>query len=237
MRKREEKIEKYFKRKKSVYDKLLDFIEDANDIEFDDLKKLINKNIGSQEELEFFLHLLISISNNHRREPFFFTKIEQILIFLKNSIKQTLSNDKLYQILLSNKTILHLAAKNEILTCDKGNIFSIFTIIQLRHFSEKMLQGENDSYICSLIREDSVEESISHINKYNLSFNKHIEPLIYETNQFLIGKNPTLIEYSAFFGSIRIFNYLVTNKAELKPSLWLYTIHSNNAEIIQFLIY
>ena len=37
MRKREEKIEKYFKRKKSVYDKLLDFIEDANDIEFDDL--------------------------------------------------------------------------------------------------------------------------------------------------------------------------------------------------------
>ena len=44
-----------------------------------------------------------------------------------------------------------------------------------------------------------------------------------------------MIEYSAFFGAIQIFQYLLTNKAELTPSLWRYAIHSNNAELIHFL--
>ena len=53
---------------------------------------------------------------------------------------------------------------------------------------------------------------------------------------FLIdNENTSLIEYSAFFGSIQIFQYLMTNNAELKPSLWLYAIHSQNAEIIMLL--
>lgn len=36
-----------------------------------------------------------------------------------------------------------------------------------------------------------------------------------------------------FFGSIKIFNYLKLNNAELTPSLWIYSIHSNNPELIQ----
>ena len=61
-----------------------------------------------------------------------------------------------------------------------------------------------------------------------------IEPN-FETNEFLIENQPTLIEYSAFCGPIQIFQYLFTNKSKLNPELWLYAIHGRNTEIIQLL--
>ena len=45
----------------------------------------------------------------------------------------------------------------------------------------------------------------------------------------------SLIEYAAFFGSIQIFQYLQFNKVELYPSLWYYSIHGRNPEIIHLL--
>ena len=45
-------------------------------------------------------------------------------------------------------------------------------------------------------------------------------------------QSATLIEYAAFYGSIKIFNYLQKNDVEITPQLWLYAIHSNNAEMI-----
>ena len=104
------------------------------------------------------------------------------------------------------------------------------------NYEEKREEGENDSYFCSLIRHDSVEDFISHVNQHNISPSSVILSSIFETNPFLIdNKNTTLIEYSAFFGSIQIFRYLLMNKAEIMPSLWLYTIHSKNAELIHLL--
>ena len=38
-----------------------------------------------------------------------------------------------------------------------------------------------------------------------------------------------------FFGSDQIFKYLYKNGAKLSPSLWIYSIHGNNQEIIQIL--
>lgn len=62
-----------------------------------------------------------------------------------------------------------------------------------------------------------------------------IETSIYETNSFLTDKKPTLIEYAAFFGSIKIFKYLYLNKVNLTASLWLYAIHGNSSELIHLL--
>ena len=59
---------------------------------------------------------------------------------------------------------------------------------------------------------------------------------IFETNLFLLKNVETsLIEYAAFFGSIQIFQFLRLNNVELTPSLWLYTIHGRNAELIHLL--
>lgn len=54
-------------------------------------------------------------------------------------------------------------------------------------------------------------------------------------NLFLIENEPTLIEYAAFFGSIKIFNYLRIHNVDLNSSLWIYSIHSNKIQMIHLL--
>ena len=115
-----------------------------------------------------------------------------------------------------------------------NDLLSIDTNI-LDHFNEKRHEGENDSYICSLIRKDSVEEFISYVNRTNMHLKSRTKSSLFESNQFLICNTPTLIEYSAFFGSIQIFQYLRMNGVKLTESLWPYAIHSNNAELIYIL--
>ena len=101
-------------------------------------------------------------------------------------------------------------------------------------FDQKREIGENDSYICELIRQDSIDEFITHINKINISLSSDIIPSIFETNSLLLKNNQkvTLIEYSAFFGSIQIFNYLKINNAIDTPSFFQYAIHSRSEEMI-----
>ena len=106
------------------------------------------------------------------------------------------------------------------------------------NFFELRKEGENENYICKLIRSDSIDEFIQYVNRSNYSLKSTISDSIYETNLFLIESNKnnlTLIKYAAFFGSIQIFKYLLLNKVELTPQLWIYAIHGKNADIIHFL--
>lgn len=104
------------------------------------------------------------------------------------------------------------------------------------NFYEERKIGQNNDYICQLIRNDSVVDFISYTNKINLSYENQINHSIFETNQFLLkNKKTTFIEYAAFFGSIQIFQYLQNNGVKLTPSIWLYAIHGNNASIIRIL--
>ena len=117
--------------------------------------------------------------------------------------------------------------KDELLSKDP-NFFKDYDI--------KRKEGENDSYICSLMRTDSVEEFISYVNRMSFSLSNEIKPSLFETNQFLIERKTTsLIEYSAFFGSIQIFRYLLMSNVKLTSSLWLYAIHSANGELIHLI--
>ena len=113
-------------------------------------------------------------------------------------------------------------------------LFDFNTDVFLK-FDEKRHIGENDSYICQLIRDGSIEEFVVYVNRTNFPLSASVESSIFETNSFLIHTNPDLIEYAAFFGSIQIFQYLRLNNVELKPSLYLYAIHSNNTEMIHLL--
>ncbi len=101
-----------------------------------------------------------------------------------------------------------------------------------QNFNEKRKMGENDSFICGIIRNDLINEFIK-LKSENL--NNIIEPSIFETHNLLLNKKTTLIEYAAFFGSIKIFKYLIKNEIELTPSLWIYAIHSNKFEIINII--
>ncbi|KAK8838656.1 hypothetical protein M9Y10_032692 [Tritrichomonas musculus] len=103
-------------------------------------------------------------------------------------------------------------------------------------FKKKCEIGENDSYLCQLIRDDNVQEFISYVNKSNIPLDSRIKNSIFETNPlFKENIEITIIRYAAFFGSIQIIKYLVLNNVPLKKSLWIYAIHSNNAELIHYL--
>ena len=104
----------------------------------------------------------------------------------------------------------------------------------IENFERNRQNYENEYKLCSLIRDDSVSDFIQYINERNLSFSTQIKRSFFETNSMFIEKDPTLIEYAAFFGSIQILKYLVIKDVELEPSIWLYAVHSDNAEIIQF---
>lgn len=103
------------------------------------------------------------------------------------------------------------------------------------NFEEKRRKGENEAYICSLIRNDSIKEFINYVEKNDIQLSSTIKPSPFETNLFLLKSNPTLIQYASFYGSIEIFKYLKSKNIKLSPSLWLYAIHSNCTKLIGIL--
>ena len=198
--------------------------------------------------------MIVKVCDYHKRNPSFFTKIIKILELFKNDLKNNFTNLAIFKIFESNKRILLFLFEQGIIKMDDP-IVSILTnseyksyfdpeitkfrlkkdVEKQEDFDLKRKEGENDNYICKLIREDNVEEFIVYMNQCNIPFDSNIINPIFETNLLLLKrKNITLIEYATFFGSIRIFNYLKL-EVELTPILWIYAVHSGNAEIIQCL--
>ena len=227
---------------------------------FDYLSK-VSINDKKLELTELF-QLIIKISNNHHHTSNFYDKIETIIKFLKEHIKQSFSNKEILNISQSNKRIILYLIKDQILKVD-GKVVDSLIELHLQNyfipeissfyngnqlklsesnrkeyelFELKRKSGENDENICQLIRNDSIDEFISYVNRLNLPLSQTtIKKSIFETNSFLFDKQTTLVEYAAFFGSIQIFKFLQLNEVELTSSLWLYAIHSNNAELIHIL--
>ena len=224
------------------------------------------ESFKNRDEWHEILLLINKISKHHHRNHGFFEKIEKILTFYENETKQTFSNIELFQIFKNNKRILLFLFQKEFIIVDenicnfikkKNNDYNYYFFNFIEEFlsddereeikkqigdedpdiiEEKRQTGENDDYLCYLIREDLVQEFITFVNQQNISVNSNIKESIYETNPLLIKNMPiTLIEYAAFFGSIQIFNFLRINNAYLNPCLCNYAIHSRNAEIIHYL--
>ena len=246
----------------AIQKKLLKFIKKNKEGNFQELTNIIEnvKIIDNKYDFKSFLHLISKISNNHYRFLGFHEKIEQILSFYRNQIQNYFTNDEIFNIFKNNKRILLYLFDEKVIIFDQNILYKIINknyeesnktqyfmpeIILLTktndkeipdQFAEKRKTGENDLFICELIRNDSVEEFIAFINKNNISLNTKIEPSIYETNPFLINnKEQSLIEYAAFFGSIQIFQYLMMNKVNLNSSLWKYVIHGQNPDLIHLL--
>ena len=79
---------------------------------------------------------------------------------------------------------------------------------------------------------DLIEEFTKYVNQKNLPISSEVTHSFFETNSFLLKNRPTLIEYSAFFGSIQIYQYLWLNHVYLSPSLCLHSIHGRNPDLI-----
>ena len=220
----------------------------------------------NREDMKLFLRLISKVAKNTFRKSNLFEKIEKIILHFENEIKQTFSNWEIFTIFKKQKRILLFLFEKRIINVDNAiaqyflqkNDFYFYHEIKffienkkkeiiesklakfepdiLNNYEEKRRVGENDSYICFLIRNDLIDEFITFVNQTNLTLSNSIKPSIFETNSFLLKKKEiTLIEYAAFFGSIQIFQYLRLNNIELTSSLWLYSIHGRNGEIIHLL--
>ena len=245
---------------KEVYNILLNYIEKDNQ-EQEDNQMISILESDNHEYLREILQIVSKISENHHRNPAFYANIEKIILQLVPEIKDSFTNSEIFNLFKKDKRILLFLFKNKILDIDKSIInhfyakssmkyskffskeIELFTIGQIKselkdneQYEAMRCKGENESFICQLIRDDSIDEFVIFVNQRNFPLNSIIEKSVFETNPFLLKvEKTTLIEYAAFFGSIQIFQYLRMNGAELSPSLWLYAIHSNNAELIHIL--
>ena len=258
---------------KTIYDFIIEFIEgeeEYDDENFDRLTDFIkNQNIfDNSDDFHEFMVIINKISKYHNRQHNLIQKMERIIINYQDQIKQTFSNNQIFDFFKNNKRILLFLIRQKIVNVDsdilhdyilninyidykfyffneikeiisnelKNTICEEMKLIKITEIDDKKLTiGENDNYFCTLIRNDSINDFIIYVNKTNTLLLKQIPPSIYETNYFLKGKKISMIEYAAFFGSMQIIRYLFMNKVGLKPSLWLYAIHSNNPELIHFL--
>ena len=225
------------------------------------IKLIKNQKIhDDRNNFRLFLKLLLFLSKHHYRNQFFFNKIEKILLIFKKEIQSQFANLELFyffkgskRLLLSlieekliviDQTIYNIISKNKYLLsnypqyffpeCKQFMFFIMAKCIEHdfpKNFEQKRKIGENENYIAELIKKDLIEEFITYVNKTNYSLNSEIGASIFETNNLLLKKKTTLIEYSAFYGSIQIFKYLYLNNVELTPDLWIYAVHSRNPEI------
>ena len=80
-------------------------------------------------------------------------------------------------------------------------------------FYSKRKEGENDNYLCQIIRTKRTKEFIVHIIQNNIPLDSYIPTSIYETNQLFLKDNKIkIIDYAAFFGSNEVIKYMVLNK-------------------------
>ncbi|KAK8898026.1 hypothetical protein M9Y10_000276 [Tritrichomonas musculus] len=258
------KIDSYLEGAQKLQVAVLNFIENEDNAEknLKLLRKIFDeqKIIENHDDFKTFLYLLLNIIENHHRIPGFFGKFEQIFNIFKNDIQNNFSYSEILSIFDKKQRILMSLIKTELLKpedmiqsyydelnqCEYELLFPelephlfhkpAFTITDKENYEENRHAGENEDIICKMIREDSIDEFIRYVNQKCISLQSLIPPSIYETNSFLIGRKETsLIEYAAFFGSIQIFNFLRMSQVDLTPSLWLYAIHSNCAELIHLL--
>lgn len=215
-------------------------------------------------KFKLVLRIISSITKNHHREENFFAKIQKIIVLMKDKIKQTFSNMEIFDIFKNQKKVILFLIKEEIIIIDEPitkiitngkykdrkypeyfykeikpfidqiMLKNLINEIPASNFEENRKIGENEDHLCQLIRDDLIEDFIIYVSSKYIPLEKRITNSIFETNPFLLKKEPSLIEYAAFFGSIQIFRYLFFNSVQIEPTLWNYAIHSENPELISF---
>ena len=187
------------------------------------LKDLMNQNLNNFEIFNFF--------KGNKRILLFL--IQEKIITLDQSIVDVMTNEKYSK--MNYSSYFYPEIQNFLDKSKKEEIEREGFLDNLEIFEENRKIAENDKFICKLIRNDNIDDFISHVNRINYPLMSEIQPSIFETNSFLLKNTSSLIEYSAFFGSIQIMKFLFLNKVKLTPSLWIYSIHGRNPDMIHFL--
>lgn len=90
--------------------------------------------------------------------------------------------------------------------------------------------GSNPSDLATAIRKDDFEAFQNITNSQNLDTT--IQITLFERSEFLHFKQPFLIEYAAYFGSIRIFKFILSHTNDALHNSLEYAVAGGSVEII-----
>lgn len=106
-----------------------------------------------------------------------------------------------------------------------------------KDYDQLRQSGMNTNNVAQMIQNDDIVQFQDFISHTNTNVNSTVPRSIYETNRFLLQERfaPTYIEYAAFCGSMKIFKYLLLNKARIQFIGPRYAISGGNLDIIHIL--
>ena len=109
----------YLEKKQAIQNAILNFIENSDNVEenYQNFITIISDQKIKEDsvELKSLFHLILKISKHHYRTQDFFPKIERILQYFSNEIKNNHSNFEIFNIFKGNKRILLYLIKNDLL--------------------------------------------------------------------------------------------------------------------------
>ena len=81
--------------------------DDDSDENFQNIKKIIDESkfTDNKDNFRLIIRFISNISNNYHRGPFFISKIEKILLHLKDNITHFLTVPEIFKIFVNNKRI------------------------------------------------------------------------------------------------------------------------------------
>ena len=199
----------YIQSKKLLQEVLLDFIDNRNNKRTEESYQNLVSIIDSQKikkdkhEFQMFVYLIMAIVNNHHRFPNMLSKIEKIIIFLKDELMTFFTQDEIFNTFKDNKRVLMFLFKIEILHLndsilnimknldDYNKDYSIYFSPEIKKynadlkvennlgkiqndFENKRLIGENDNDICQIIRQDQIDNFIAYVKQKNIPLSSKV---------------------------------------------------------------
>lgn len=247
-------IKDYCEEAQKIQEHILMYFDDTNAANDDDnLKKIFQEidrqNVAKSEDLfDQFLRMISSYASNHNHSNNFYKKFFRIINEYKNVIKSNYNNEEIFTIFVHNEPILLFLLKEKIFQIDEDvdNLIKNQDHVEQFQFffptdkfdEQDREDGQNHSKLCKIIRSDNVNDFVEFINTNNVQLGSNISPSIFETNKFLQEHQETsILQYSAFYGSIQIFKYIVDKQIDLlTKDIWEFAFLGQNNEIIEAII-
>lgn len=95
-------------------------------------------------------------------------------------------------------------------------------------------EGMNESELAIIIRNDDIESFQSYVSKLNINLNSNIPKSKYEIS-FFLRATTSIIEYAAFYGSLKIFKFLWMNNVSVSDQLREFAVAGGNYDIVHIL--
>ena len=100
-------VEDYIQKNLTIYNDILEFIDNGVDEQQNYKETLANldflNNTENNDEFKLFIITISKICENHFRAPFFFKKIETIILYFQNQIDKNFRNDEICDLFINNQ--------------------------------------------------------------------------------------------------------------------------------------